>query len=140
MTTQVYGVPTEQIETVWPILHEFLASALLKGSPVPETTPELIKERLLIQQQQAWVAIKDDSEITAVMTTYIAQGDIFKKLIVDNIAGVEMESWLPFWDLVEDYAKDKGVDQILIRGRKGWARKLKSIGFQEQYVTLAKTI
>lgn len=140
MAVDVYGVPTEHIEELWPVLHPYVASAILKGSPVPTTTPEQVKSKLLAQQSQGWVAVRDEEEILAFMTTYISIGDIFNSLVIENCAGVEADTWIPLYDEVEGFAKEKGLEQVIIRGRPGWAKKLKNLGFQQQFVTLSKPI
>jgi hypothetical protein len=136
---EVLGLPTEIVEEIWPLLSQFIAAALLKGSPIPETSLEDVKRRLLSQEAQGWVAIRG-SEVLAFMNTYIANTEILSRLVIENIAGVEMDSWLHLYDTVEAWAREKGLDQILVRGRKGWIKKLEPLGFEPQYVALAKVL
>ena len=139
MTVGVYGLSPEQCEELWPIIHPFLAAALLKGSPVPETTPEKLLEDLKGGLSQGWMAL-DGEEPIAFMNTYVAETPVCTRLVIENIAGNDMDSWLPFYESVEEHAREIGVDQIFIRGRPGWARVLKDQGFESQYVALAKTL
>jgi hypothetical protein len=43
-------------------------------------------------------------------------------------------------DVIESWAKDQGCDQIIVNGRKGWQRRLKSVGYEFASVVLAKRI
>lgn len=41
---------------------------------------------------------------------------------------------------IEEWATDVGADRLVVSGRKGWVRDLKSHGFKEAAVTVAKEL
>lgn len=44
-----------------------------------------------------------------------------------------------FWK-IDDWARQNGAREVLIRGRRGWAKALKSHGYDEISVTLRKAL
>jgi len=55
--------------------------------------------------------------------------------------GAEMESWLEWLDpVMVEVAREQGADYLTTKGRQGWARALKPIGYEHLYTILGKKV
>lgn len=139
-SVQVFGIPKdpETIRWIWDQGFGSGIQAALKYDSTQDIKKVLqdLLEGLLV----GWVAIRNN-QVMAVLTTYIAaeeNGDV--KAVIKHCAGIDMDSWLEFYPLVEEWAKEHGATKIQVHGRAGWARVLDKFGFQPKYVTLEKEV
>lgn len=141
MMINIFGVATEHIEELWDILEPFIQLSIDKGTPIPEESTEDVKRELLDKSLSLWVAVdSEDGEIIAAMTTYIAEMPLVKRAVIRHLAGIEMKSWFEFYPLVEEWAREHGATEMVVKGRPGWARVLQAQGYTPQYVALVKQL
>jgi len=63
-----------------------------------------------------------------------------RKVLHVFLAAGKMEGIVDMQESAEQWGKLQGCTAMTIAGRKGWARVLKDIGYEEKYVTLAKEL
>lgn len=136
MTWKLSLVPSEQIKTTWPLVAPMLARA------VPYSAGRMnlrsILEGLLEQRFLLWVAYDDaGADIGAVFTTRTAVYSQRSSLVIDCAAGSQMRHWLHLASATfRAYARDAGLAGVEMFGRPGWARVLKSCGWQQKLVLM----
>ena len=87
-----------------------------------------------------WVVTNEDHGIKGVFTTRIIQSRV-KWLLIEDLAGENLSEWInEAHALVEAWAREQGVEQILIEGRRGWERTLKPLGYQPTRTTCVKML
>ena len=105
----------EQIPIIWLEVEPFVESALERGSAFSK---EDIYEGLRKTHFQLWTW--QTPSIKALMVTCIYE----KSCLLLLMAGESMSEWKDSLPLVEEWAKDKGCQELLIQGRKGWSKVL----------------
>lgn len=110
------GVLREDIPVVWPVVEEYIQSALAWS---PGTyTPESIFECLLDGTMQLWM-----SE-TAATVTEVVNYPAGRRLRI-FLAGGTLEGLMPFLEWVYEWGKEaQGCDRAEVYGRPGWQRIL----------------
>lgn len=63
-----------------------------------------------------------------------------KKVLHVFLAAGNMEGIVDMQESAEEWGKLQGCTAMTIAGRKGWAKVLKDVGYEEKYVTLAKEL
>lgn len=63
-----------------------------------------------------------------------------RKVLHVFLAAGKMEGIVDMQQSAEEWGKLQGCTAMTIAGRKGWARVLKDVGYEEKYVTLAKEL
>lgn len=87
-----------------------------------------------------WVVTDEDHEIKGVFTTRIIQSRV-KWLLIEDLAGEDLSEWInEAHAKVEAWARELGVEQILIEGRRGWERTLKPLGYMPTRTTCVKML
>jgi hypothetical protein len=90
-----------------------------------------------------WEVINEAGDVVAIASTRIINYNHFDSLHIIALTAVENDDF----DKWEDYAtealealvdrvKKAGLERIEFTGRKGWMKKLKPIGWTEQYITM----
>lgn len=123
------GIPSEYIENSWRKVSPMIESVLAKF-PTQGWSIEGIRLALEERDLQLWV---DDHENISV---------VWMTKIISRTNGKECWIWLCSGELkddfhihlkdTEDWAKHLGCNSIVLQGRKGWAKKLKFWGGEEQ--------
>lgn len=97
------------------------------------TTEDLLTE-VQLRRKQCWL-IGDK----AVGITSIVVYPQWKKLVVEYLAGEQMEEWQDDWfETMTNYAKSHQCKYIEVHGRKGWARLAKSRGDTVESLTYSR--
>ena len=96
-----------------------------------------VETDVLLGKQLLWLAW-DGKTIAAAATTHL--GKVGRKTICTLTAcsGHHMETWLPLFAEIEDYARKEGAEKMRIFGRKGWAKVLD--GYKAEYVIMEKAL
>jgi len=89
-----------------------------------ELSPVDFYEALTNAEMQLWVAI-EKKEILASMITQIVPYPRKRVLRIISIGGEDMEKWLGFMSLLEEWALSVGCTSLECWGRKGWLKVLK---------------
>jgi len=129
---QVSRVYTKDIESMWPFIEGYMKKAAKYTYGRFEA--EDIKEGLLKQPQQLWIAF-DDTKIYGAVVTEVTEYPRMKVLTVHFLAGVEFETWKdPMLRLVQQFGKDNGCKLIDSYGRPGWERVWANYGYTKRFI------
>ena len=89
-----------------------------------ELSPDDFYEVLANGDMQLWTAVQDN-EILASMVTQIVPYPRKRVLRIISIAGGEMDKWIEYIPLIEEWALSVGCTSLECWGRKGWLKILK---------------
>ena len=103
-----------------------------------EIMPEDVLDRLLDGRTQLWVAIDDEGEIHAAMTTELVPMRSGLVCWMCQCGGERLRDWAPFHRKVEEYARAEGCVRVILRGREGWGRVLD--GYKVRTVQIEKVL
>lgn len=92
-----------------------------------------IKEMVMLGQLQFW-----RGEDWAAVTEVLKYPQ--RKTVLIHLAGGNLASMMQVNDDFERFAQLVGADYIEIIGRKGWARRLRDMGYTEAAVHLVKEV
>lgn len=91
--------------------------------------------------RQLWVHCRTNMTIQAWMVTKVEIGeDGVRRLVVDLMGGEDLESLLPHWKRIEDWALKHGISQVRAMVRPGLRRKLRSLGFSHACDVIEKDL
>lgn len=129
-------VPLDNVKSTWPLVAPMLARAV----PYSAGRMDLrsILTGLLEQRFLLWIAYDDAAPgVVAAFTTRTAVYSRRTSLVIDCAAGSQMRHWLYLASATfRAYARDAGLAGIEMFGRPGWARVLKSCGWQQKLVLM----
>ena len=129
---QVSIVDTKDIETMWPFIEGYMKRAAKYTYGRFEA--EDIKEGLLKNPQQLWVAF-NDKKIYGAVVTEVTKYPRMTALTVHFLAGDDFESWKdPMLKLVQQFGKDNGCKLIDSYGRPGWERVWANYGYTKRFI------
>ena len=133
----IEGIKGENIEAWWPLVQEYLITALEHG--LGEYSIGDIKNACLTRDMQLWV--KFDREVKGAFITKIAKYPQKNLLCVILLGGDEFQEWRDEADaLLNAFGKENNCEYIELFGRKGWGRVLKDIDYKEITRLFAKEI
>ena len=115
-------VSSDDVPYIWEKIHPHLE--LMEPHSEGELAPEDFYEAITNGDMQLWTAIKDN-EIMASMVTQIVPYPRKRVLRIISIAGEEMNGWIKYIPLIEDWALSAGCTSLECWGRKGWLKILK---------------
>lgn len=89
---------------------------------------------------QLWI-LKDGGEAVAAVVTAISDWDGRKVAEIVLTGGSKViESLDEELPVIERWARDLGAEEVIFRGRRGWARLYKPLGYEEIAVTMRKAL
>lgn len=138
MRVQWAGVPAEQLDMAWPLIAPSLERAL--SYSLGEMTLRQVYEGIRDRSFQLWALGSDDTVDLGVCVTQVVTSPVTRYLEVLLCAGSELDSWIEYVDVLEQFAASNGCDFVKVHGRPGWERKLKKFGFEKKYVILTKPV
>ena len=115
-------VSSDDVPYIWEKIHPHLEA--MEPHSEGELAPEDFYEAITNGDMQLWTAIKDN-EIVASMVTQIVPYPRKRILRIISIAGEEMNGWIKYLPLIEDWALYMGCTSLECWGRKGWLKVLK---------------
>ena len=129
---KVSRVYTKDIEAMWPFIEGYMKKAAKYTYGRFEA--EDIKEGLLKNPQQLWVAF-NDKKIYGAVVTEVTKYPRMTALTVHFLAGIEFESWKePMLKLVQQFGKDNGCKLIDSYGRPGWEKVWANYGYTKRFI------
>jgi hypothetical protein len=136
VTWKIALVPQEEIKAFWPKIAPLLVKAMSYAAG--RTDMRSIYEAVQDGRQFLWIAFDDvDKIVAAAFVTHLAQYPKGAALVIDCAGGSQMENWLQIASTTfRKCARDMGAERVELYGRKGWARVLKSCGWQQKLVVL----
>ena len=133
----IEGIKGENIEAWWPLVQEYLITALQFG--LGEYSIGDIKNACLERDMQLWV--KMDREVQGAFVTKIAKYPQKNLLCVILLGGDKFKEWRDEADaLLNAFGKEHNCEYVELFGRKGWGRALKDINYKEITRLFAKEI
>lgn len=134
----IVWVQPDDAVRIWPVVEKLLAPAVATSRGKYET-PDVLRE-ILNGERVLWVALSEDQKsIDAAFSSRVIVYPRCKTVAVDFCGGSGLERWgLPFVEVIEKYARDKGAVAIEGAMRRGWARKYP--GMKEVGVILYKDL
>ena len=129
---KVSRVDTKDIERMWPFIEGYMKKAAKYTYGRFEA--EDIKEGLLKNPQQLWVAF-NDKKIYGAVVTEVTKYPRMTALTVHFLAGIDFESWKdPMLKLVQQFGKDNGCTLIDSYGRPGWEKVWANYGYTKRFI------
>ena len=95
---------------------------------------EDVKQAILDNRAQIW-----PSQNGCIVTT-VTEFPKSKMLQVWLCGGDFDEVFNKYNDMIEEWGRKQGCDQMFINGRKGWERRLKDVGYHPVAVILTKEL
>lgn len=122
----------------WPVVRPWLENACEEcdGWWTIDALEDLVNEgRALL-----WLLKQDGIPVAAVVTTIANwEGKRVAEILVAGGEGL-IDAAEPHFNKIHEWARSLDVPEIFFRGRRGWARALKSFGYDEIAVTLRKAL
>lgn len=85
--------------------------------------------------------VVDEMDVIAAFIMEIRNFRRKKVCFVPYIGGERLDEWCDeMLKLAEDVARAEGASAVYGMGRRGWARRLKSSGYEELYTTVGKEL
>jgi hypothetical protein len=112
---ELVRIPAENVETVWPLVSDYITRACQLG----EYKPEQLREWCIGETAELWVAWSGQCE-AAMITTAPDE----ETCLIAVLGGRNMDNWLGLIGEIEQWARARGAKVMRLYGRKGWARKL----------------
>ncbi len=138
MTWTVKAVAPDRLKAFWPVVAPLLAPAVAQSGG--RVTMRTLYEGLTEHRYLLWVALNDQEETTAALTTRVASYPARKMLSIDFVGGADMDGWLPTASATfRAYARDTGLDGVEGGGRPGWVKALKRLGWTPSVVVVEVT-
>jgi len=127
----------------WSVIKPYLDRALdfSRGEWDPlEILKSILKEPTIFH---LWEISNEDNKVIAIASTRAMNYGKFSALHIITLANVDTGEDIEWEDYQEEalkpvmkMAREAGLDRIEFTGRRGWLRKLKNIGWKEQYITM----
>ena len=135
--TALVWVPPSKIGEVWSYILPWVASATADTGDWWQ--PEDVRGNIEAGRMTLWI-ISDGIDPLGIVATEFEQAAQHKICVVALCAGREQSRWLHLLTEIENWALDAGCSEIQVRGRAGWVRRLKSLGFTERYIAIGKPL
>ena len=134
----IEGIKGESVETWWPLVEEYLSSALKYG--LGEYSIEDIKKSCKSRDMQLWVKFNKEG-VEGAFITKISKYPQKNLLCVILLGGNEFIEWRDEADaLLNAFGKEHNCEYVELFGRKGWRNMLKDIDYKEITRLFAKEI
>ena len=124
---------SDQVPHVWSQVRKHVKVALDRGS---NYTLEQVYHALCEADMQLWTSQKGYDIDPAVVTSIQTVKDV-KGCLILTAGGNNSDDWLKFLPLMEEWAREKGCQEMRIYGRIGWARKT---GYDIKYTKMSKQL
>ncbi len=142
----VMVIHPQAIAKLWPILAPYIQRGLDYGYDAYEL--DECRRRLIGEDGEepkliAVCVIEQGRELPVVVLTLelsTVQG-IGKICHFVTAGGSEMETWADWLQpIIEEIAREQGADYLTTKGRPGWARALKHLGYEHLYTICGKKV
>lgn len=136
MTTRLIGIPSAEIDAVWPLAEPLIAGACRRGRH--KDAPDDIRRALKACDLQLWLAW--DGAIAALAVTQIATHPRKTCCRIRICTGRERRSWEAHIATIEAWAKAQGCAAMELIARPGWSRILRRHGYDITHVFCEKEL
>ena len=137
--TELIGVPYSSIDDIWGEVKPMLAKGIAHGDG--ELDLDDIHRLLIERSMQLWVVYNsDEDQIAMAGVTEIVSYPKSKICRAVVLGGDGVDRWLSHIAGIEEWAKSKGCDKLEAYGRRGLAKKMEQIGYNNKYVVIRKDL
>jgi hypothetical protein len=131
------GVPPRLLPTAWPLVEEWVATALRRGNA--DQSPDDVRRHIERETMQLWLAwANGEPRPRGVWVTEVLESARGRYCNIVVLAGGGFETWRHLEGFLAKWAREQGCVRLTMVGRKGWARRLG--GWREAAVTLERQI
>ncbi len=122
----------------WPVVRPWIETACTKGDGW--WTIDALEDLISDGRAVVWVLASNGVPIAGVVTTICDwDGRKVAEIIITGGEGI-LEHAPEHFGQIDIWAKAHGASEIVMRGRRGWARALKPHGYEEIAVTMRKAL
>jgi hypothetical protein len=136
MAPRLIGIPSAEIDAVWPLVEPQIAAACRRGRG--KETSDDIRRALKARDQQLWLAW--DGAIAAVAVTQIVRHPRKTCCRIRICAGRKLPSWQAYIAAIEAWARAQGCAAMELIARPGWSRVLAPHGYETTHVYCEKEL
>jgi len=122
---QLLGIPSTDIDAVWPLVEPMLAAACRRGRD--KDAPEDVHRALKGGEMQLWLAW--ENAVVALAVTEIVLHSRKTCCRIRFCTGRDRRSWQPAIAAIERWAKANGCGAMELIARPGWSRFLRHHGY-----------
>lgn len=121
----ILGVPRGSVAFAWRFVREYVESACLYSGC--EYTHKNLRSKCMNDPAHSLYSIVEDGRVIGCMVT--ERGD--STLHVVSLGGNLPDGWRDkMFSFLCDLAKSSGARRITLRGRRGWGRYIRALGFK----------
>jgi hypothetical protein len=118
-------------------IHEILKKGV-KRLRDGETIASIVND-INTQSKYLWIVYEDDRPLVVVITSFVQYPHV-KRVLFYLVAGDKIDETLYLHDEIIKDAVYHKCSEIEIFGRRGWIKKLKSLGYKLEYVAMSAKI
>ena len=130
----VFCVPPDQTDQVWPIVDGHIRAAIAYAATVDL---DVLRANLRLGQYLLWLIVDGQNPMGALVTS-LASANGVKLCTIITCGGTGMSDWLHLIDKIENWARSEGCSRMSIWGRSGWSRVLTE--YRQKAVVLEKDL
>jgi hypothetical protein len=127
------------VDTHWDNIAPWLEQAIGIANPMEDL--DIIKDKIRRGVAQLWLGKEPETDLVDMVL--ITEGmvlDGIPTLVIRWLTSTGLEQILEDFDLLENWAKNQGFTRIQVWGRRGWERRLRTLGFVHNATILDKFI
>jgi|6_EtaG_2_1085325.scaffolds.fasta_scaffold70869_2 hypothetical protein len=132
------GVPSDWVQANYASIHLLLEEGLKRSGG--EWSADDIMAAICRTEMQLWAAYRDSGEAYALCVTQIVVYPQKKSCLIRLCVGKGMDDWMQFLEKIEEWARAMGCVQIEMRGRKGWEKTMKNLGYDRVHIAMRKPL
>lgn len=126
------GIPTENLEKLWPTIEEYLLKAISKGEYGYDI--EDVKISCEIGEYILWIGRNGKVAVILEVSDY----PLGTQCDIVMLGGEEIEGWLSELEEIEGWCSRIGCNRMTLTGRKGWAKMLTD--YETKTITMVKAL
>lgn len=134
-TVELVGCPAGFVDRVWHLVAPMIMRALKRDGN--RTPIHQVYEQIKLEDKQLWLAVRD-TEILAAGVTTILDYRNKRVLLFEYAGGKDIKRWAHLRFTLEEFAREKGCQEIEILGRKGFTRLFKD--YTPTFIVMRKSL
>ena len=134
----ILPIAADKIEEVWPIVGPYvhLACEQSRGTIAEEDV-----KRFCLSRDMQMFAVLNGEDFVGAVTTEVLEYPQTRVLRVVTVGGNGWECWgAELSAAIDEFARHVGATLIEAQGRKGWVKKLNSLGYEPVHTLYYKTV
>lgn len=133
-------VPPEVVDTFWDKALPLFSKAFKYASV--KIDPEDVRQDVAVGNQTLWVVFEDTPDnMIGAFTIRVKSYPAGLALCGEHLGGERLDEWADnLFGVMEEYARDLGIKNLELIGRRGWEKILKPKGWKADLVIFEKEI